>query len=552
MRFLYLLFLPAMLHAQLNADWACGFALDIYHVDTDPAGNIYVSGAFSGPTDFDPAADTFWMSGNTAPPATFLARYLPDGSFDWAVTTPLRAGDSQPATFPDCSSSTGDCVYVAASALTGTPGQEVARVLKYASNGQFLWQLDLAGTYRAAVHKVLACPDGGVVILATFRGAIDVDPSPDEVLLTEAGADNLFVARYTGSGALLWVKQFLQVRDGTGLAMDARGNIWLAANFYSTAQLDPDGQQVSLVSGGSSDAFVARLTGKGAIDAIVQLTGPSSVISQGLAVDPDGAVLLTGRYNGTFKTLPASLALPESDGVYDAFAVKLSPSGQPEWAKRFSGPGIEEGTAVIAGPDGSVFITGNFAATTDFDPDSGTHNFRTSAGIYDQFIAHVAPDGGLLSVFTAGGPGSDRSFSLASSGEYLYFTGSIHSTVNYTPGSAVGLIANNPANILGVLVRFPLRPLLLDNHLALPEWKPFRLFPNPAHSGAELFLNLPNDARQGWRLEFWHASGVLSGAVSMPPDYRAEAPVLPGWYFVRLLDQQARCLSVEKLLVIKP
>ncbi len=554
MRLLLFLLLPGALFAQWSADWAYGFGLDIYHVDTDPLGYVFATGAFSGKTDFDPSADTFWLQGNPAPPSTFLARFEPDGSFDWAIPNPLRAGDSQPNTLPDCSAAPDGSVFVASCAFTVTPGFEVARLLKYASDGLPIWQIDLKGTYSAGIHKVLACPDGGAVILATFRGVIDVDPSPVEKILTEAGADNLFIARYSDAGALLWVKQFEQVREGTGLVMDATGHIWLTANFHGSARLDPDGQNLALTSGGSSDAFVARLTNKGDIETIVQLTGPSTISTQGLALDHTGAALITGRYNGSFVTVPAQsgTALPVSNGIYDVFLLKVDSTGQPLWAKQFTGPGIEEGTAVTGSPDGSVFVAGAFSETTDFNPVPGAHVFRTSAGVYDQFIAHFAPDGTFLSVFTTGGAGSDRSFDLAATQEHLYFSGSIHSTVSYTPGSAVGLVANTVNNNLGVLVRFPLRPTFLTTHPG-PQKNPdgvLILSPNPALPGSTIHYANSSQLPQVASVEFWEVHANRLARSVLLPQQAISAPEQPGLYLVRLLDGAGRFLSGGKLIVL--
>ena len=178
---------------------------------------------------------------------------------------------------------------------------------------------------------------------------VDFDPGPGVYNLTSAGPYNIFVAKYSSDGALIWAKA---------------------------------------MGGTSQDSGCA------------------------IAVGPDGSVYTTGGFSGTADFDPGSgTANLTSAGNTDIFISKLDPSGNYVWARAIGGRYYDDGFGIAVGPDGSICIMGRFMDTADFDPGSGTCNL-TSAGKYDIFVSKLDASGNYVWAKSMGGTGDDVGCSI--------------------------------------------------------------------------------------------------------------------------------------------
>ena len=81
-----------------------------------------------------------------------------------------------------------------------------------AVNGQFAFSIDEPQLFTGLDANGLSIardPAGNLYIVGIFEGSIDIDPGPDQTVLTSAGIDPIgasdtFVASYTPTGALRW------------------------------------------------------------------------------------------------------------------------------------------------------------------------------------------------------------------------------------------------------------------------------------------------------------------------------------------------------------
>jgi len=158
---------------------------------------------------------------------------------------------------------------------------------------------------------------------------------------------------------------------GYGIALAPDGSVYTTGYFVGTADFDPGpGTYKPFTSPSTiSDAFVLKLDPAGNLLWARDVGGASYDMGYAVAVGPDGGVYTTGYFTGTadFDPGPGTFNLT-SAGASDVFVSKLDSSGNFVWAVHWGGTSDDHGNAIAVAPDGSVYTTGYFQNTADFDP----------------------------------------------------------------------------------------------------------------------------------------------------------------------------------------
>lgn len=129
-------------------------------------------------------------------------------------------------------------------------------------------QAEFRAGVQAALRyaEVLDCPrihllSGNVYVTGVFQGTVDFDTGPSTYNLTSAGDKDVFVAKYSATGTLVWAISLggTGTDTGNGIAVSSSGNVYVVGGFSNTATFGSGSATVSLTSAGSTDAFVAKL-----------------------------------------------------------------------------------------------------------------------------------------------------------------------------------------------------------------------------------------------------------------------------------------------------
>jgi hypothetical protein len=243
--------------------------------------------------------------------------------------------------------------------------------------------------------------------------------------LSSGGGRDLFIAKYSSSGAHLWSKKIGGIGDeiAYGLAVDGSGNIVVTGLFQGTT--DFGGGALSSTYGGI-DTFVAKFSGvDGHYLWARNFNSNSDDMGRGIAVDSRGDVLVSGVFMAKCDFGGGALT---SAGGYDIFLVKLAgATGAYQWAQRFGSTIDDYGYSVAVDQSDNVLLAGFFNGSVSF---GGTT--LVSGGGADGFIAKFSSTGGHLWSRNMGGIGSDTANSIAcdANGNVLV-TGSYTYTGNF-------------------------------------------------------------------------------------------------------------------------
>jgi hypothetical protein len=422
-------------------------------VETDSAGNSYLTGAFSGTVDFDLGAthandaDILTARGSAD---VFVAKYAPDNSLVWVTR---MGGDLASTNETDIGRKiavdAAGTVYVAgqfvgsadfgSTALSTTgPEDYDGFVAKLTSSGTVLWAnwwrtMPAGGIYGDNAYGVGVDGAGNVYALGTRPNA---------------GDD---VRKFSPSGALLWTKSVQTTYGGarSDMVVSASGDVFVAGAFKGTVDFDPSSKTKNVSSGPSFASYVWKLNTDGKLSWISPFVSTRSYIPQigyqtgfsnahAISLDPSGNVIVGGNYMMGVDFDPNSIRtymLPSSPdtGYGGGYIVKLTSSGSFLWAKALTAGADVNGIDVDAA--GSIYATGRFSTTSDpldLDPGPGSV-LRTAAGS-DVFVVKLNSSGNYQWGETFGGQGGDWAYGISvDTTGLVHVAGYFQNTVDFDP-----------------------------------------------------------------------------------------------------------------------
>jgi hypothetical protein len=308
-------------------------------------------------------------------------------------------------------------VYVTgySSATWGSPvlpytGSYDAFVAKLNGSGALQWNTFL-GSSGIDVGYGIAVDTSGNVYVTGFSLVTWGSPVRP---FTGSGYYDAFAAKLNGSGALQW-NTFLGGLDydaGYGIAVDTSGNVYVTGESWATW-----GWPVRTFAGGT-DAFVAKLSGSGALQWNTFLGGSDDDLGRGIAVDVSGNVCVAGYSTGTWGSPVRSFAA----GGADAFVAKINGGGDLQWNTFLGSSSPDYGYGIAVDTTGNVYVTGYSDATWGSP-------VRPYTAYYDAFVAKLNGSGALQWNTFLGGSGEDLGWGIAvgTSGN-VYVTGDSSAT----------------------------------------------------------------------------------------------------------------------------
>ena len=371
--------------------WDEGYALTI-----DGDGNILVTGCFMGTVDFDPGPGIF----------------------------NLTAG-----------------------------GYNDIFISKFDSNGNFVWAKRV-GEIGNNIGYTIATDDlGNVYTAGYFTLTADLDPGPSVFNLSSSLGTDMFILKLDPNGDFIWAKQLGGSSSSICFSMefDNNGDLYTTGYFTGTVDFDPGPGSSNLTSAGGADIFVAKYDNDGNYIWAKRIGNTQSDIGESIALDSSGGIYITGYFEGSVDFDPSgfsSVFLSSAGGSQDIFVLKLNSDGNYCWAKRIGNTNNDAGSSIETDDLGSIYITGHFAGTVDFDPNGGIYNL-TGMGSQDIFISKLDTAGNFIWANGFGDSGWDMGMSVdVDSSGNVYSTGSFLGTIDFDPGLDIfNLTANAQKDI---------------------------------------------------------------------------------------------------------
>lgn len=370
-------------------------------INTDPDGNIYVTGDFEDTVDFNPGIDIFNLISNGAGDI-FILKLDSTGNFIWAKSIGGSYWDYGLSVAIDASNNL--CLTGGFSTTVDfDPGEEIVNltsngltdffVMKLDDSGNLLWVESMGGIYGEQGRTILTDADENIYLTGFFKATVDFDPGESTYNITSHGGWDCFIQKLNSNGDFLWAKSMGGFSDDYGhcLSKDAADNLYITGFFEGSVDFDPGIGNYILSSNGSRDIYIQKLNSDGEFIWAKSLGGTSNDHAYSISSDSYGNVYITGAFRGIVDFDPsAEIYNLSSNGWDDIYIMMLDSDGDFVWAKSMGESSNDLGYSVTTGSPGYIYVTGNFAETVDFDPSASTLNL-TSNGSLDIFVMKFGP-----------------------------------------------------------------------------------------------------------------------------------------------------------------
>jgi hypothetical protein len=251
-----------------------------------------------------------------------------------------------------------------------------------------------------------------------------------------------YVVKYDSTGTVLWARQAL---SGTSTAKDIKidgtGNYYLTGYFSGTVNIGG----LNRTSAGSNDFFIVKYNQAGTIQFAQQAGGTNSDIANGISIDVNGNVFITGNfvnasfvneincikynstgilqwqkivsnYNGGSGNDSKAIANDQYGNSYVTgfmrnasaqsvfFIMKMDPEGNIVWNRISTSTTVatNQNIDMLCDNSGNTYTSGTFSSSVTFGSSS-----ISSAGLYDAFLLKYDASGQVVWVKSAGGVDND-------------------------------------------------------------------------------------------------------------------------------------------------
>jgi len=237
------------------------------------------------------------------------------------------------------------------------------------SNDIFLAKYNSSGIYQWTQQLGTSSSDTGYGVAVDSSDNIYVTGSTEGGLdnNTNAGSSDIFLAKYSSSGIYQWTQQLGTSSGdiGYGVAVDSSDNIYVTGS--TSGGLDNN------TNAGSSDIFLAKYSSSGIYQWTQQLGTSSTDSGAGVAVDSSDNIYVTGSTYG-------GLDNNTSAGSDDIFLVKYNSSGTKQWTKQLGATSFyviptDRATGIAIDSSNNVYVTGRTTGDMDGITKTGSYDF---------------------------------------------------------------------------------------------------------------------------------------------------------------------------------
>lgn len=376
----------------------------------DAAANVYTTGYYAGPVDFDPGIGTDIQPSYLYVPNIYVLKLDSAGNHSWAkVFLGNGSGSGDFAQGAAIALDAANNVYTAgffqgtfdfnpdatATFSIATNGGKDAYISKLSASGNFVWAKRIGNSDYNVITAIAVDTAANVYTKGYYYGLVDMDPGAGVTNVAYAYPNTCAVTKLNSAGDFVYTKQLAGDNNGNPhtIAIDKAGNFFHAGMFHNVTDFNPDAAVFNLTPNSTSysDIFITKFDKNGNFLWAKKYGDAYNDQANAITIDNNDNLLITGY--GYYQT-----------GI---FVSRLTNDGAEYWTSVLNGTGGANGNGYALTTDNlnNVYVTGDFKQTVDFDPGSNTYNITGTGAATDatEYVLKLnynctKPSGGLFLV----------------------------------------------------------------------------------------------------------------------------------------------------------
>jgi len=266
---------------------------------------------------------------------------------------------------------------------------------------QWQWATIAKDSSDCHIFDIATDAEGNVYVTGSFK---DTLMFPADTLASRGNSD-IFWAKYSPAGQFLWAGSAggSDADQGTGIAIDGSGNVYVSSTFYDTISFGND----TFIARGLSDLALCKYDKNGTKIWAHTWGSVYPDESSKLCIDKNNNIFYIGVFADDGASPPSYGSITfgnftfASNGGGDIFLVKLDSNAVPLWATHAGGKFGDGPSDVAVDSLGYIYLTGYFDAPwADF---VNKRVYSKNGPFNDMFIAQYDSTGYPLWVRGAGG-----------------------------------------------------------------------------------------------------------------------------------------------------
>lgn len=264
------------------------------------------------------------------------------------------------------------------------------------ASGQFLASSQISGTQEIKPYQCVRDAEGNAIVLGSYTGTLNYG----HYNFTAIKKD-IFFAKYDKYGMLVWLRPMGGSEDDEGLdmEMDAAGNIYIAGYYKGLVDFNPHYDTVNAMAAATSLGFFAKYNANGQFTWVRSIgQGSQCQISSITLDEANSKIYFGGSFTGTgdFNYTGNSMLTLTAAGSYDIFFGSAGFDAQWNYVKAIGNAQLET-IGDLYFHSNSLYLTGAFKLTLDFDPSPNTYNLMDNTFKGNGFLAKYNAADGVLS-----------------------------------------------------------------------------------------------------------------------------------------------------------
>ena len=249
---------------------------------------------------------------------------------------------------------------------------------KYSPTGNVIWAKRAGGVGYDDAHALAIANTGNVYVVGYFYSPTF---SFGATTLTNAGQDDMYIAKYDTMGNALWARSAGDTgyEYASGIAIDGFGDL-VVTGGYNSHNISFGG--TTLTNLGNYDMYIAKYDTGGSVVWAKSAGGTDVERPNAITIDGAGNSYVAGYFYSADMII-GTTTLANSGVNGDVFVIKYDGSGSMIWAKGVGGSVDDRANGAAVDAFNNVYVAGYYESTTI---NFGTTTLTNAGSNADMFV----------------------------------------------------------------------------------------------------------------------------------------------------------------------